>query len=140
MCYAQNQPYPENTIAINRSHIFNTTGMTHLPCLISFRDLASEYWHSQILTLVSPLYHRNSFILLHLQQNDSKLCEGICHHLSLDFIHCISYNSNKIGTKPTGRVNLFMLYISDKFRYQNQQQKSDITITFKSFPSDLSLM
>ena len=40
-----------------------TKYMTHLPSLIVFRGLVSEYWHYQIQTSVSPLKYGISFFI-----------------------------------------------------------------------------
>ena len=112
-----------------------TKYMTHLPSLVVFRGLVSEYWHYQIQTSVSPLKYRISFFY-RIPRTDFKLCKGIFHLFSFDLILCIAKGSTWITIKLIGRINLFMLYISDKFHHQNQQQKSDIshfTLMFKSF-------
>ena len=114
-----------------------TKYMTHLPSLVVFRGLVSEYWHYQIQTLVSPLRYR---IFCRIPRTDFKLCKGIFHLFSFDLTLCISKGSR---IKLIGRINLFMLYISDKFHHQNQKQKSDIshfTLMFKSFHISCSSM
>ena len=40
-----------------------TMYMTHLPSLVEFCDLVSEYWYCRIQTLVSPLKHRKLFFI-----------------------------------------------------------------------------
>ena len=115
--------------------------MTHLPSLVAFRGLVSEYWHYQIQNLVSPLKYRISFFY-RIPRTDFKLCEGIFHLFSFDLILCISKGSTWIEIKLIGRINLFMLYISDKLHHQNQKKKSDIshfTLMFKSFHTSCHL-
>ena len=112
--------------------------MTYLPSFVVFHGLVSEYWHYQIQTSVSPLKYRISFFY-RIPRTNFKLCEGI---FSFDLILCISKDSTWIGIKLIGRINLFMLYISDKFHHQNQKQKSDIshfTLMFKSFHTSCRL-
>ena len=115
--------------------------MTHLPSLVAFRGLVSEYWHYyQIQTLVSPLKYRILFFY-RILRTDFKLCKGIFHLFSFDLILYISKGSTWIRIKLNGRINQFMLYISDKFHHQNQQ-KSDIshfTLMFKSFHTSCRL-
>ena len=117
-----------------------TKYMTHLPSLVVFHGLVSEYWHYQIQTSVSPLKYRKLFFN-RIQQTDFELCEGIFHLFSFNLILCISKGSTWIEIKPIGRI-LFMLYISDKFYHQNQKQNSDIshsTLMFKSFHTSCCL-
>ena len=103
-----------------------TKYMTHLPSLVVFRGLVSEFWHYQIQTSISPLKYRISLFYC-ISHTYFKLCKGIFHLFSFDLILCISKSSTWIGIKLIERINQFMLYISDKFYHQNQQQKSDIS-------------
>ena len=115
--------------------------MTHLPSLVEFRGLVSEYWYCRIQTMVSPLKHRKLLFFIAYRKlilNYAKAFITLYPWIKSS----ISWGSTWIGIKLTGRVNLFMLYISDKFHYQNQQQKFDIsqfTLMYISFHTSCRL-
>ena len=79
----ENHPNTQNLQQQSFTTLF-TIYMTHLPCLVEFRGLVSEYWFCRIQTMVSPHKHRMLFFFYRIPQTDFKLCEGIYHPLPLD--------------------------------------------------------
>ena len=79
----ENHPNTRNLQQQSFTTLF-TIYMTHLPSLVEFRGLVSEYWYCRIQTMVSPLKHRKLFFFYRIPQTDFKLCEGIYHPLPLD--------------------------------------------------------
>ena len=84
--------------------------MTHLPSLVLLCSLISEYWYYQVQTSVLPL-------TIVIAYRNLDFAKAFYHPLSFDLILCISKGSTWIGIKLTGKVNVFMLYISGKFHY-----------------------
>ena len=58
----ENHPNTQNLQQQSFNTLF-TIYMTHLPSLVEFRGLVSEYWYCRIQTMVSPLKHRKLFFI-----------------------------------------------------------------------------
>ena len=119
--------------------------MTHLPSLVEFRGLVSEYWYCRIQTMVSPHKHRKFIIIFFIAY-----CKLTLNYAKAFITLYLLIKSSVSPRVLLGLVlnlleeyiNLWMLYISDKFHYQNQQQKSDIsqfTLMYKSFHTSCRL-
>ena len=59
----ENHPNTQNLQQQSFTTLF-TIYMTHLPSLVEFRGLVSEYWYCRIQTMVSPHKHRKFFFFI----------------------------------------------------------------------------
>ena len=116
--------------------------MTHLPSLVSYHGLVSEYWHLKIQILVYTHYHRNSlFLFYRTPRTDFKLCDGIYHSLSFEILcYLLGIYLDRHQTfwkgKPIHALHFTIISLSKSAR------KSDIshfTLVYKSYHTSYRL-